>query len=108
MQLSWANFADQYTPTGDFYYRLDVCAGEGNCAEDSPGWELAEKTTNEMAAVAWRKGVDRYRFRVTACNECGCSKPCAPVTVRRPRPPHPCACPVVTVKQCKWAGPFNT
>lgn len=107
VQLSWANFVRQYTPTGEFYYRLDVCAGEGNCAADSPEWKTLTKTTKDRAAVAWLEGVDRYRFRVTACNECGCSKSCEPLTIVRPRPPHPCQCPHISVKQCSWMNKLN-
>ena len=112
IQLSWANFARQYSPFGDFYYRLDMCAGEVMCDADSDNWKIMGKTQESNAMINWADDsngapIERYQFRVTACNECGCSKSCTPLTIRRVMVPHPCNCPKVTTNQCSWTDPFN-
>lgn len=62
-------------------------------------------TTEHSHVFAWVDGIENYKFRVTACNACGCSKSCIPLVVRRVRVPHPCECPTVVVDQCKFNGP---
>jgi hypothetical protein len=65
-------------------------------------------TSSSSHSVAWVAGHTQYKFRVTACNGCGCSKSCAPLNVRRVTVPHACECPTVTNDQCRFVNPTTT
>jgi hypothetical protein len=67
-----------------------MCTGASLCNVNSPNWKEMIKEDKNHFDVKWISGVNNYQFRVRACNDCGCSKSCLPLVVKRPTVPHPC------------------
>lgn len=82
--------------------------GAIDCTANSENWKQIAMTTGSTHTVEWVEGQDNYKFRVTACNGCGCSKSCTPLVVRRVRVPHACECPKVDTKQCLYVNNLET